>query len=61
MLSQGNDRANHLHYHREAARVLAKLELTDEARRMLERAAALAEDDEEQLAAVNEQLEALGD
>jgi len=59
VLSQGPDRQNHLVYHREAARVLAALDLTAEARRMLERAAALAEDDEEQAAEIAEALAAL--
>jgi len=40
-LAQGEDRANHAVYHREAATLLDLLGLTDEARRMRERADAL--------------------
>ena len=40
-LADGSDRANHALYHEEAARLLDVLELTDEAQRMRERAAAL--------------------
>lgn len=55
-LSSGTDTANHLTYHREAARLLLELELEEEARRMLTRALALAEDDEEARAEIEEQL-----
>ena len=44
-LARGSDKANHLTYHRHAARVLERLGLDDEARRMLVRAAGLAEKD----------------
>ncbi|MBW2462896.1 MAG: tetratricopeptide repeat protein [Deltaproteobacteria bacterium] len=47
VLSQGPDTQNHLVYHREAGRVLGVLGLTDEARLMYERAAALVGDDTE--------------
>jgi tetratricopeptide (TPR) repeat protein len=40
-LASGSDHANHLRYHEEAARLLDVLELTEEAARMRERAAAL--------------------
>lgn len=53
-LARGTDRANHLGYHRNAARVLVKLDLLEEARRMLVRAQALAEGD----AAIEKELEA---
>ncbi len=52
-LARGNDRANHIAYHRAAARVLLKIDLVDEARRMLTRAAALAEGD----AKLNDEIE----
>lgn len=55
-LANGSDRANHLVYYREAARVLLELELEEEARRMLTRALALAEDDPEARAAIEAQL-----
>ncbi len=55
-LSGGSDVESHLHYHREAARLLLELELDDEARRMLTRALALAEGDEEASAAIEAQL-----
>lgn len=55
-LANGNDRENHLTYHREAARLLIQLELPEEARRMLTRALALAENDPESRAAVEAQL-----
>lgn len=42
-LAQGSDRANHLRYHREAERLLTKLGLHDEAKRMAQRAAELEE------------------
>lgn len=58
-LASGTDTANHLTYHREAARLLLELELDDEARRMLTRALALAEDDEETHAAIEAQLSEL--
>lgn len=44
-LARGSDKANHLAYHRHAARVLERLGLDEEARRMLVRAAGLAEKD----------------
>jgi tetratricopeptide (TPR) repeat protein len=44
-LSRGSDRVNHLRYHREAARLLEALDLRDEARRMYQRAAELADGD----------------
>ncbi len=46
-LTQGSDREHHPHYYGEAARILVELGLVDEARRMLQRASALCEDDEE--------------
>jgi len=46
-LSQGSDRDRHGHYHFEAGRLLRELGLTDEARRMLTRAQALAGQDAE--------------
>ena len=46
-LTRGSDRRNHLAYHLEAARVLASLGLDEEARRMRERATALAKGNEE--------------
>ncbi len=58
-LARGSDRQNHLRYHRDAARVLVKLELWDEARRMLARAAALAEKDPDTLAAVEAEIAAI--
>lgn len=45
-LARGSDRVNHAHYHLQAGRVLATLDLRDEAQRMLKRAAAIAEDDD---------------
>ena len=53
-LSQGGDRANHALYHYEAGRLLQALGLPEEARRMLTRAHALAEDDglRERIAAI---------
>ncbi len=44
-LARGSDKPNHLAYHRHAARVLERLGLDDEARRMWVRAAGLAEAD----------------
>ncbi|MFK7991797.1 MAG: tetratricopeptide repeat protein [Sandaracinaceae bacterium] len=58
-LASGPDRVNHLVYHREAGRLLAELGLDDEARRMLTRAVALAEDDEDAREAIEAQLEEL--
>lgn len=55
-LANGSDRANHLEYHREAGRVLAELGLLSEARRMLTRAAALAEDKPEALAEIEAKI-----
>lgn len=43
-LSQGSDRDRHAEYHYEAGRLLHQLDVHDEARRMLTRAAALADD-----------------
>jgi len=60
-LTAGSDRTNHLLYHREAARLLALAGLNGEARRMLQRAVALAPNDSEEAKAVADQLEALGD
>ena len=48
-LCEGSDRENHASYHYEAGRLLRKLELDDEARRMLKRAQALAADLSERL------------
>lgn len=58
-LAEGSDKDNHLTYHREAARLLLELELFDDARRMLTRALALVDDDEEVTAEIEAQLEAL--
>lgn len=58
-LASGSDVANHLVYHREAARLLLELELDDEARRMLARALALAEGDDEAHAEIEAQLSEL--
>ncbi|MDQ3037369.1 MAG: tetratricopeptide repeat protein [Myxococcota bacterium] len=58
-LASGSDRANHLEYHREAARVLTELGLYSEARRMLTRAAALAESEPAVLATVEADIVAL--
>ncbi|MGF1465811.1 MAG: hypothetical protein ACFCGT_06730 [Sandaracinaceae bacterium] len=55
-LARGSHRAGHLRYHREAGRVLAALGEREEARRMLSRALALAEDDEEVKALVEAEL-----
>jgi tetratricopeptide (TPR) repeat protein len=55
-LASGSDRANHLQYHLEAARVLSELGLLAEARRMLTRAAALAESKPDVVAAVEAQI-----
>ncbi|UJR81612.1 hypothetical protein [Sandaracinus amylolyticus] len=55
-LANGSDRANHLAYHRDAARVLTELGLLAEARRMLTRAAALAEGQPEILADVEAKI-----
>ncbi len=55
-LANGSDRANHLTYHREAARLLLELELDEEARRMLTRALALADDAPEVRAEIEAQL-----
>ena len=59
-LARGSDRANHAEYHREAGRLLAELGLEDEARRMLKRAVALAEDgseDQEEAQALLDELD----
>ena len=58
-LANGSDKDNHITYHREAARLLLELELHEEARRMLTRALALAEDDDEAAAEIEAQLEEL--
>ena len=58
-LANGSDRANHLAYHRDAARVLTELGLLAEARRMLTRAAALAERKPETLAEIEAAIAAL--
>ena len=58
-LTRGSDRRNHLAYHLEAARLLGDLELTDEAHRMLQRAAALAQHDDAARAAVEKRIAAL--
>lgn len=55
-LARGSDHENHLAYHREAARLLIELDLNDEARRMLTRALALAENDAEARAAIEAQI-----
>jgi tetratricopeptide (TPR) repeat protein len=55
-LARGTDRVNHLAYHLAAGRVLAKLDLVDEARRMYTRAAALAEGDATATAAVEAEI-----
>lgn len=55
-LASGGDKANHLVYHRETARLVLELGLEDEARRMLTRALALAEDDAAQKAEIEAQL-----
>ncbi|MCC6877266.1 MAG: tetratricopeptide repeat protein [Sandaracinaceae bacterium] len=60
-LAQGSDVDNHLRYHREAARVLASLGLSDEARRMWTRALALAEGDDETSAQIEAELAAIED
>ena len=58
-LARGKDRANHLTYHREASRVLEKLGLKQEARRMLTRASALAEGSPEIAAEIEKKLNEL--
>jgi tetratricopeptide (TPR) repeat protein len=58
-LANGSDRANHLEYHREAARVLTELGLLDEARRMLTRAAALARESPDALAEIEAKIAAI--
>jgi tetratricopeptide (TPR) repeat protein len=58
-LASGSDRENHLEYHREAGRVLVKLELLDEARRMWTRASALAESQPELLAEIEAEIATL--
>ena len=58
-LASGSHRAGHATYHREAGRLLAQLGLTDEATRMLKRAIALSEDDEEAAAAAQAELDAI--
>lgn len=46
LLARGSDHAAHVHYHREAARLMTDLGLRDEARRMLQRAHELAAGDD---------------
>jgi tetratricopeptide (TPR) repeat protein len=58
-LARGKDRAGHLLYHREAGRVLGKLEMVSEARRMLTRASALAEGQPELVATIEAEIAAL--
>jgi tetratricopeptide (TPR) repeat protein len=58
-LAAGSDRDNHLAYYREAARLLLELELADDARRMLTRALALAEEIPEARAEIEAKLAAL--
>ncbi len=58
-LTRGTDRKNHVAYHRAAARVLVKIDQQEEARRMLTRAAALAEADEQLSAEIEKEIEAL--
>ncbi len=58
-LANGSDRGNHLEYHREAGRILVKLGLFDEARRMWTRASALAEAQPEVLAEIEAELATL--
>jgi tetratricopeptide (TPR) repeat protein len=58
-LTRGSDRTNHLRYHREAARLLVALGLRDEARRMYQRAAELAEGDAEAAQDIAAQLAGL--
>jgi tetratricopeptide (TPR) repeat protein len=60
-LARGSDKANHLAYHRSAARVLTRLDLIEEARRMLMRAAALAEGDPAVAAEIESEIEDLDD
>lgn len=55
-LANGSDRQNHLTYHLEAARLLIQIELLDEARRMLTRALALAENDPDARARIEAKL-----
>ncbi|MAC24878.1 MAG: hypothetical protein CMN31_12480 [Sandaracinus sp.] len=58
-LTRGSDTANHARYHGEAGRLLAELGLKDEARRMLKRGVALAEDDDALRSELEERLDAL--
>ncbi len=58
-LANGSDRERHLEHHRDAARVLVELGLLSEARRMLTRAAALAESKPDQLATIEAEIVAL--
>ncbi|NOY93913.1 MAG: tetratricopeptide repeat protein [Deltaproteobacteria bacterium] len=60
-LASGSRHDLKAHCHREAGRLLAELGLMDEARRMLTRAGALAEDDAELTADIQERLAALPD
>ncbi len=59
-LTKGSDVEKHALYHREAGRLLAALELTDEAKRMLKRGLAIADDDDDEMrASLQEHLDAL--
>lgn len=58
-LTRGSDVAGHLRYHREAARLLVVLGLLDEAQRMYQRAAELAEGDADATRDIAEKLAAL--
>lgn len=58
-LARGSDKANHYVFHVSAARCLEKLDLLEEARRMLTRAEALAEGDAEREKAVAKLIAAI--
>lgn len=58
-LARGKDRQGHLLYHREAGRVLGKLSMLAEARRMLTRASALAESQPAVVAEIEAEIAAL--
>ncbi len=58
-LTRGSDRANHLRFHREAGRLLVELGLADEAVRMYQRAAELAEGDADAARDIADKLAAL--
>jgi tetratricopeptide (TPR) repeat protein len=59
LLTRGSDRDNLPTYYLEGARVLTELGLADEARRMLQRASAITEDDPERHAEIEARLAAL--